>query len=82
MFELSKRALGPDFLDKIFFEYSRDNQLNNLYYLLYNMGIIKRASYSTFGYSDRKYLLMSHQAKENTRRYSKALRDYRPQFSM
>ena len=63
--------------DSYSYEYENDGHLNDLYFILAYMGIIKNASYAMFGYEDRKYISMSKQAKTNFYEIAGPLRDYR-----
>lgn len=77
MKEFDKRALSEEFSKKIFDEYNYDNQTTNLFYLLKYLGIIKNASYATFGYADDKYLRKSSEALKEYKQLVERMRDYR-----
>lgn len=62
LMELCKRALNDNFFSNIYNEYEKDGQLYNFYQLFQYFGIIKNASYATFGMSDKKYLVASERA--------------------
>ena len=79
--KLSLRAMNSQFLNNIFYEYKRDGQEENLYYLMSFLGIIKRASYATFGYDDKKYIDSSLDALNEVKKLGGSLRDYRAPFS-
>ena len=75
---LSKRALSPSFATDIIDEYTRDGQLENLFKLTNNMGIIKKAVYTSFGGdTDRQALQNSKQALENFYDLANKMREYR-----
>ena len=78
--KLSLRAMNSQFLNDIFYEYRRDGQIENLYLLMGFLGIIKRASYATFGYDDRKYIDSSLEAFNEVKKLGGSLRDYRAPF--
>lgn len=77
---LSLRALKKDFANNIFYEYKRDGHKEDLDYLMSYLGIIKKASYATFGYDDKKYIDSSLGAFTELRKLAGSLRDYRPPF--
>lgn len=81
MHRLSIRTLDKDFVQKIFYEYYVDGHLDELYFLLAYMGVIKRASYAKFGYDDPYYISISKAAKDELQKLAKPLRDYRPPFA-
>ena len=79
---LSQRALKSSFVEEILQEYNRDGQLQNLYPEIKNMGIIKNASYASFGeYPDQEALSNSKSALIGFSRLANSLRDYREPFS-
>lgn len=77
---LSLRALKNDFANKVFYEYKRDGHKEDLEYLMSYLGIIKKASYATFGYDDKKYINSSLGAFTELKKLAGSLRDYRPPF--
>ena len=77
MKEFDKRSLDENFASKIFDEYTRDGQIENLYYMLKRLGIIKNASYAAFGYSDAIYLQQSSTAIDEYNKLVSKMRDYR-----
>lgn len=77
MNEFNKRSLNENFSNEIFDEYTRDNQIENLYYMLKRLGIIKNASYAAFGYSDHSYLQQSANALQEYNQLVGRLRDHR-----
>lgn len=77
---LSVRALDKDFLKDVVYEYKRDGHMEDFYYLMSYLGIIKRASYATFGYDDIKYISSSLDALTELTKLASSLRDYRPPF--
>lgn len=77
---LSLRALKKDFANSIFYEYFRDGHESDLYYLMTYLGVIKKASYATFGYEDKKYINASESAMRELRKLAGCLRDPRPPF--
>ena len=77
MNEFDKLALNEEFSKRIFDEYTNDNQIANLFYLLKRLGIIKNTSYAAFGYGSDEYLRKS---SETLKQYNQAVgrtRDYR-----
>ena len=78
--KLSLRALKKDFVDDIFYEYNKDGHKEDLEYLMSYLGIIKKASYATFGYDDKKYIRSSLGAFTELKKLAGALRDYRQPF--
>lgn len=79
---LSQRALKSSFVEEILQEYTRDGQLQNLYPEIKNMGIIKNASYASFGeYPDQEALSNSKSALIGLSKLTNSLRDYREPFS-
>ena len=75
---LSERAINPDFFNKIIDEYTKDDQLENLFPMIQYMGVIKNASYYMFGGDDDvTYLLLSKRALDNFKNYANNLRDRR-----
>lgn len=52
----SNRALLPNFFTNILNEYARDGQMPSFIQEVQYMGLLKRASYSNFGYGDVSYL--------------------------
>ena len=76
--KLCDRALKYDFSSDIVYEYEQDGQLDNLYNLFQNLGIIKNASYAAFGMADKKYLSQSLPALNNFILLATKLRDRRP----
>ena len=77
MNEFDKRALSEEFSKRIFDEYMNDNQIENLFYLLKRMGIIKNASYAAFGYGNVEYLKKSSEALKEYNQVVGRMRDYR-----
>ena len=77
---LSAITLDKRFVEKLFYEYENDGHLNDLYFILTYMGVIKNASYAMFGYGDRSYIEMSKQAKDELIRIAEPLRDYRDPY--
>lgn len=77
---LSLRALRKDFANDIFDEYKKDGHYEDLKDLMFYLGIIKKASYATFGYEDRKYISYSLEAFTELKKLAGSLRDYRPPF--
>lgn len=77
---LSLRAMNNQFLNDIFYEYKRDGQEENLYLLMGFLGIIKRASYATFGYDKKNYIDSSLEAFNEVKKLARSLRDSRPPF--
>ncbi len=79
---LSQRALKSSFAEEILEEYTKDGQLQNLYPEIKNMGIIKNASYATFGAnSNHEVLSNSKSALIGLSKLTNSLRDYREPFS-
>lgn len=78
--KLSVRALDKDFLKDIVEEYKRDRHETDFFYIMPYLGIIKRASYATFGCDDIKYIDSSLSALNELKLMAVPLRDYRPQF--
>ena len=75
---LCDRATSPNFAKKIIEEYTRNGQLGNLFPMVENMGIIKKASYYMFGGdNDVRALNDSKLALDKVQRYATQLRDYR-----
>ena len=77
MEEFDGRSLSEDFSTKIIDEYTMDGQINNLYYMLKRLGIIKNAAYAVFGLSDQAYLQQSLMALREYNHLVKRMRDYR-----
>lgn len=77
MEEFDKRSLSDDFSSRIFDEYNRDGQIENLYDMLIKLGIIKNASYAAFGYGEQTYLLQSSLALDEYNQIVSEMRDYR-----
>ncbi len=78
---LSQRALKSSFVDEIMQEYTKDGQLSNLFPEIKNMGILKNASYATFGGYDQQVLSKSKSALVGFSKLANSLRDYREPFS-
>ena len=77
MEEFNKRSLSEDFSSRIFDEYTSDGQIENLYYMLKRLGIIKNASYAAFGYGEQIYLQQSSIALNEYNQLVNKMRDYR-----
>ena len=77
---LSSRTLSSRFVDDVFFEYKKDGHYEDLKFLLVCLGIIKKASYAQFGYSDAQYIKRSSSALHELRRVAGPLRDPRQPF--
>ena len=77
MEEFDKRSLNDEFSNRIFDEYTRDGQIENLYNMLKKLGIIKNASYAVFGYGEQKYLQQSSEALDKYNQLASKMRDYR-----
>lgn len=78
LMELCNRANNPNFAKRIIEEYTKDGQLRNLFPMVENMGIIKKASYYMFGGDDDvRALNGSKTALDSFRKYANSLRDYR-----
>ena len=77
MEEFNKRSLSDEFSSRIFDEYTSDGQIENLYYMLKRLGIIKNASYAAFGYGEQMYLQQSSIALDEYNQLVSKMRDYR-----
>lgn len=77
---LSKRALSPNFFNRILNEYTRDRQMPAFIQEVQYMGLLKRASYANFGYEDVSYLHNSKTYLERLRNVTAQMRDYREPF--
>ena len=77
MKEFNERSLSDDFSSRIFNEYIKDGQIENLYYMLKRLGIIKNASYAAFGYSNQVYLKQSSKALNEYNQLVSVMRDFR-----
>ena len=77
MQEFNKRSLSDEFSIRIIDEYTIDGQIDNLYYMLKQLGIIKNASYAAFGYGDSRYLELSSKALDEYNKVVSIMRDYR-----
>ena len=77
MEEFNKRSLSEDFSSRIFDEYTSDGQIENLYYMLKRLGIIKNAAYAVFGHGEQIYLHQSLTALNEYNELVSKMRDYR-----
>ena len=77
MEEFDRRTLSDEFSSRIFEEYIRDGQIENLYYMLKRLGVIKNAAYEAFGYGKPMYLQQSLLALNEYNRLVSTMRDYR-----
>ena len=77
MKEFNKRSIRDDFSSRIINEYTSDGQIENLYYMLKRLGIIKNASYAAFGYGEQRYLEQSSVALDEYYQLVSKMRDYR-----
>ena len=73
---LSFRTLDGNFVNSIIGEYRNDNHLQDLYFILSYLGIIKKASYATFGFDDPLYIKKSINALNELKMYTERLRNY------
>ena len=78
---LSKRALSKNFINDIVYEYTRDGHIDELYFLMSYLGIIKKASYATFGYDNPKYIKEAPKAFNEVKNMASNLRDRREPFN-
>lgn len=75
--EFCKKALNKNFANDMIEEFRIDGQLDNFYILLESLGIIKNASYASFGLGEQKYITESSGALKKINDFSEQLRDYR-----
>ena len=80
MDKLSKRALSPAFFDNILNEYLRDGQMQSFYKEVIYMGMLKNASYASFGLKDTQYLRESKKYLDLFRDITTQMRDKREPY--
>ena len=78
--EFSKRAVSPELFNQVLNEYTKDNQLPALFQELGWMGMLKRASYSAFGYGTKEDLTNSKIYLDRFKDIASKMRDYRKPF--
>ena len=79
---LDTRTLSPNFFDEVISEYRRDGEMDNLVSLFVNMGVVKNASCSLFSSDIPSYYIKnSKTSKDELRKLTNTLRDYRKPFS-
>lgn len=75
---LSKRALSPTFAIDIMDEYDKDNQYSNFLSLVKNMGVMKKAVYTSFGADDSiSSIQLSEEVLNNFNALASRMRDFR-----
>jgi len=78
LMELCKRALKSDFFLNVVVEYYNDGQMDKFYTLFEKLGVIKKASYATFGMDNVKYINSSRSALETVDKLCSQLYEVRP----